>query len=103
MSAASLLTSIRPRLLSNSFDMRDHPLSKSGCPTDTSSSVGTKRKRTNLPKFYAVRLGHRPGVYFSWEDCLPQITGYKNATCESPWSRCACARHVETDVTNPAS
>src|SRR4051794_28709642 len=31
-----------------------------------SSSTGTKRKRDSEPKFYAVRVGFRPGIYYSW-------------------------------------
>ena len=46
------------------------------------SSNGTKRKRENLPKFYAVRVGYQPGVYHTWADCLEQVKGFKKATCE---------------------
>lgn len=47
---------------------------------DTPSS-GLKRKRDAGPKFYAVRVGHKPGIYHSWQDCLLQIRGFKGATC----------------------
>lgn len=30
-------------------------------------------------KFYAVRKGRTPGIYFSWEDCERQIRGFPNA------------------------
>lgn len=49
----------------------------------TTASSGTKRKRDTGPKFYAVRVGHAPGIYHSWADCMAQIKGFKNASCES--------------------
>ncbi|KAL2041594.1 hypothetical protein N7G274_005378 [Stereocaulon virgatum] len=49
----------------------------------SSSSNGTKRKRENLPKFYAVRVGYQPGVYHTWTDCLEQVKGFKKATFKS--------------------
>lgn len=33
-------------------------------------------------KFYAVRAGHKPGIYHSWNDCKEQITGFKGAVCK---------------------
>jgi ribonuclease HI len=30
-------------------------------------------------KFYAVRCGHKPGVYWTWEECKTQVDGYSNA------------------------
>ena len=50
-------------------------------PTATSSSSGVKRKRSADPKFYAVRVGHAPGVYHTYKECLEQVKGFKNATC----------------------
>lgn len=47
----------------------------------TLQSAGLKRKRSSETKFYAVKAGYQPGVYFKWDDCLAQITGYKNAVC----------------------
>lgn len=55
---------------------------KSHSPSGTASSAGSKRKRDADPKLYAVRTGHKPGVYFSWSDCLAQVKGFRNATCE---------------------
>jgi len=47
----------------------------------TTSSMGSKRKRGMEVKYYAVRVGHQPGIYHTWADCLAQVKGYKNATC----------------------
>ena len=47
----------------------------------TLASAGAKRKRATEPKFYAVRIGFKPGIYYTWEDCLKQVTGYKKAKC----------------------
>lgn len=55
---------------------------KPASPSSTTSSAGTKRKRATDPKFYAVRVGYHPGIYHSWSDCLAEVTGFKNATCE---------------------
>lgn len=30
-------------------------------------------------KYYAVRVGKKPGIYRSWSDCSLQVTGYKGA------------------------
>jgi len=30
-------------------------------------------------KFYAVRCGHKPGVYRTWEECKAQVDAYSNA------------------------
>lgn len=46
------------------------------------SPAGTKRKRTSGAKYYAVKKGYQPGVYYQWNDCLTQVTGYKGAVCE---------------------
>ncbi|KAL4898328.1 hypothetical protein BDV59DRAFT_166662 [Aspergillus ambiguus] len=51
------------------------------------STAGTKRKRGSGGKYYAVKAGHRPGVYSEWRDCLAQITKYKGAVCEQPQAR----------------
>ncbi|KAI5787074.1 ribonuclease H-like domain-containing protein [Geopyxis carbonaria] len=36
-----------------------------------------------MVKYYAVRTGHTPGVYTSWNDCLDQIRGFKGAKFKS--------------------
>ena len=44
-----------------------------------------KRKMDDdVPKFYAVRSGHEPGVYLTWPECQEQISGFKGAQCRSP-------------------
>jgi len=55
---------------------------KSGSPAGTTASNGTKRKRGNEVKYYAVRVGYQPGVYHTWADCLEQVKGFKRGTCE---------------------
>ncbi|KAI4199651.1 MAG: hypothetical protein LQ350_004442 [Teloschistes chrysophthalmus] len=49
----------------------------------TNVSAGTKRKRGAEPKFYAVRVGFRPGIYHTWADCLEQVKGFKKALFKS--------------------
>jgi len=62
-------------------DIDDTASLKSASPTGTAASSGTKRKRVAEPKYYSVRVGHRPGIYYSWSECLRQVKGFKNATC----------------------
>lgn len=44
-------------------------------------AAGTKRKRSSAGKYYAVKKGYQPGIYYEWSDCLTQVTGYKGAVC----------------------
>ena len=41
----------------------------------TSTTSSGKRKRI---AYYAVKNGHKPGIYYSWGDVVEQITGYKD-------------------------
>src|SRR5262249_17922636 len=34
-------------------------------------------------KFYAVRSGHKPGIYQTWDECKAQVDGYSNADYKS--------------------
>lgn len=47
------------------------------------STAGTKRKRASAGKYYAVKAGYQPGIYFAWNDCLTQVTGYKGAVFQA--------------------
>ncbi|KAF9633917.1 putative ribonuclease h protein [Lasiodiplodia theobromae] len=49
----------------------------------SNASSGTKRKRANEPKFYAVKDGRKPGVYANYNDCLEQVKGFKGAVFKS--------------------
>ncbi|XPS67853.1 Ribonuclease H [Ascochyta lentis] len=44
----------------------------------TSNTSSGKRKRSAGPTFYAVKVGHTPGVYYSWRDCEAQSKGIKS-------------------------
>jgi hypothetical protein len=70
-----------PGLRASMADL-DDPSSSASMPADASPSPGVKRKRAADPKFYAVRAGHRPGIYHSWSECLAQVKGFKGATCK---------------------
>ncbi|GAM40703.1 hypothetical protein TCE0_039f13255 [Talaromyces pinophilus] len=52
-------------------------------PTSGGATSGTKRKRTAAVKYYAVKEGFRPGIYYNWNDCLTQVTGFKGAVFQS--------------------
>ncbi|KAL1955643.1 hypothetical protein VTO42DRAFT_8376 [Malbranchea cinnamomea] len=47
------------------------------------AGAGVKRRRTMEPKYYAVKSGFKPGVYYRWDDCLEQVKGYKGAVFQS--------------------
>ena len=34
-------------------------------------------------KYYAVKVGKRPGVYKTWEDCSEQVRGFSGAEYKS--------------------
>lgn len=51
------------------------------------NGAGTKRKRGGEMKFYAVRVGFRPGIYTTYDECLSQIKGFKGAKCRFPFLR----------------
>ena len=45
-------------------------------------NTGEKRKRGGEPKFYAVNIGKKPGVYYTYRECLEQVSKFPKATCE---------------------
>ncbi|KKK12449.1 RNase H domain protein [Aspergillus ochraceoroseus] len=49
-------------------------------------TAGTKRKRGSAGKYYAVKSGYQPGVYYEWKECLAQVTGYKGAVFQAFYS-----------------
>ena len=44
-----------------------------------------KERKFNMSKkkYYAVKVGKTPGIYFTWADCSEQVTGYKGAKFKS--------------------
>ncbi|KAJ5145577.1 Ribonuclease H [Penicillium bovifimosum] len=53
-----------------------------GSKPSPSPTAGTKRKRNGV-KYYAVKAGHKPGIYYGWDECLAQVTGFKGAIFQS--------------------
>ena len=52
--------------------------------------------------FYAVSVGHRPGIYLTWETCKPQVNEFPGGYCEKFATRDAAAawlreRNVQFD------
>ncbi|KAJ5317243.1 hypothetical protein N7508_001751 [Penicillium antarcticum] len=54
-----------------------------GSKPSPSPTAGIKRKRNGPAKYYAVKAGHKPGIYHGWNECLAQITGFKGAIFQS--------------------
>ncbi|KAI2685668.1 hypothetical protein DTO013E5_7977 [Penicillium roqueforti] len=59
------------------------PKASPGSKPSPSPVAGAKRKRNAPAKYYAVKAGHKPGIYYGWNDCLAQITGFKGAIFQS--------------------
>ncbi|KAJ5383363.1 Cation/H+ exchanger [Penicillium concentricum] len=59
------------------------PKASPGSKPSPSPAAGTKRKRNAAAKYYAVKAGHKPGIYYGWDECLAQITGFKGAIFQS--------------------
>lgn len=57
-------------------------LSQAGSQALASSIIPQKRKGSPQVKFYAVKVGHIPGVYLSWKECERNISGFRGAACE---------------------
>lgn len=65
------------------------PNRKGASAAKSSSSAGPPSKKRKMDggsdkeqKYYAVRAGHKPGVYTSWAICQQQISGFKGAMCK---------------------
>lgn len=66
------------------------PIRDNGSPSELRSQLeqaaagaaGTKRRRTAEPKYYGVKSGFKPGVYYKWDECLAQVKGFKGAVCK---------------------
>ena len=48
-----------------------------------SHPVWEKDRLLGKTKFYAVRRGFRPGIYYSWETCEPQVKFFSGAQFKS--------------------
>jgi hypothetical protein len=55
---------------------------RSALPSGTAAASKRAKTKNGVQKFYAVRVGRKPGVYMNWDDCQGQIAGHKGATCE---------------------
>ncbi|OHE96192.1 hypothetical protein CORC01_08569 [Colletotrichum orchidophilum] len=73
---------------------------------DTSLSASRSKKRKadkDLQRYYAVRVGLRPGVYLTWLECQKQTAGQKGAQYKSFFSREEAQAFVEGKfIPNPA-
>lgn len=47
----------------------------------TQEPLRFKRKRADAPKFYAVHVGRKPGVYDTYAECIDQVKNFKNGKC----------------------
>ncbi|KAK4133852.1 hypothetical protein BT67DRAFT_32547 [Trichocladium antarcticum] len=57
---------------------------RNAAPASTAEPSSRKRKMdATEQKYYAVRAGHKPGIYTSWAICQQQISGFKGALFKS--------------------
>lgn len=47
-------------------------------------------------KFYAVKIGKKPGIYTTWEECRAMVEGYSGATYKSFPTRGAAQEYLGT-------
>ena len=56
-------------------------------------------------KYYGVRFGYQPGIYYSWKDAEPQVNGFHGAVYQSAKDPRAIERfmnHLATECEYPA-
>ena len=51
-------------------------------------------------KYYAVKEGRRPGIYYTWDECKEQVTGYKGAIYKKFSSRDDALRFIDEGQIN---
>ena len=56
----------------------------------------SKKKKQQF--YYGVQAGHKPGVYFSWDECLEQTKGFPNAVYRKFTKKEDAIAYVETDI-----
>ncbi|PYH89752.1 hypothetical protein BO71DRAFT_100318 [Aspergillus ellipticus CBS 707.79] len=78
-----LKTLFAPRPIIAMADTTPSPTTKRSPRSASPSRAGVKRKRGSTAKYYGVKAGYQPGVYYSWKDCLTQVTGYKGAVFQA--------------------
>lgn len=54
-------------------------------------------------KYYAVKKGHHPGIYSTWEECQAQVTGFSGAIYKSFPSRTEAEQWLKTADHQPAT
>jgi ribonuclease HI len=56
---------------------------------EVAARAGAKRKRNAASRYYSVRVGRKPGIYHSWDECHTQVQRYKGSKCMpahlDPW------------------
>ena len=50
---------------------------------DNNASRRHAREQNRKPRFYAVAVGYKPGIYKLWSDAAKQVQGYSSAVYKS--------------------
>lgn len=56
---------------------------RAALPTGKTAGSNKRRKQDGEQRFYAVRVGRKPGVYMNWADCSEQTSKCKGAVYKS--------------------
>ncbi|KAL9081573.1 MAG: hypothetical protein Q9159_007237 [Coniocarpon cinnabarinum] len=67
------------------------------------NQAGSKRRRSDEPKLYAVHIGKNPGVYHTYAECLAQARGVKNAAFKAFKTYQEAQEFVEHGLTTSSS
>ena len=53
--------------------------------------------KNNTIGYYAVRIGHEPGIFISWEECKKQINKYPGALYKKFYTKQQAFKYIEEE------
>lgn len=68
---------------SNKKSKPENSVKKEASSTSSKKKKTKKKMKRNKTKFYAVRKGRQTGIFDHWDDCKPQVNGFKQAEFKS--------------------
>ena len=51
------------------------------------------------PGYYAVKVGHKPGIYLSWDECYAQIKGFSQSKSRKFFSKEEAEKYLKSEET----
>ena len=74
--------SFRPNVAPVIGQKRAAPSTTPASSSDAQQGSKKRKTKADTMKFYAVRVGKRPGVYLTWKECQDHTAGFKGAVCK---------------------